>query len=99
MKLQHLAVVALVPYALEFPNPAHFPEYRSLAGLSQHEVRAVARTFSSTPGAQPLPPPINDTSAKLVYDAAHPYQPDQPGDIRGPCPGLNVLASHGVSDR
>ena len=102
MKLQNLAtlpVVALVPYALGFPNPENFPEYRSLAGLSQHEVRAVARTYSSTPGAQPLPPPINDTSAKLVYDRAHPYQPDQPGDIRGPCPGLNTLASHGVSDR
>jgi hypothetical protein len=101
MKLQILAtlpVVALVPYAFGFPNLAHFPEYRSLAGLSPHEVQAVARTFSSTPGAQPAPPPINDTSAKLVYDAAHPFQPDQPGDIRGPCPGLNTLASHGVSD-
>jgi hypothetical protein len=101
MKFQNLAtlpVLALVPYVLGFPNLAHFPEYRSLAGLSQHEIRAVARTFSSTPGAQPLPPPINDTSAKLVYDAAHPYQPDRPADIRGPCPGLNTLASHGVSD-
>ena len=93
MKLQNLAtLVALVPYALGFP------EYRSLAGLSPEEVRAVARTFSSTPGAQPVPPPINNTAAKLVYDAAHPFQPDQPGDIRGPCPGLNTLASHGVSN-
>ncbi|KAI9568276.1 heme-thiolate peroxidase [Boletus coccyginus] len=82
-------VVALVPYALGFP------EYRSLAGLSPEEVRAVARTFSSTPGAQPVPPPIKNTAAKLVYDAAHPFQPNQPGDIRGPCPGLNTLASHG----
>ena len=97
---QDLAVlVALAPYALGFPHLENFPEYRSLAGLSPHEVRAVARTFSSTPGAQPLPPPINDTSAKLVYDADHPYMADQPGDIRGPCPGLNTLASHGVSDR
>lgn len=100
MKSQSLAIlVGLVPYSLGFPHLANFPEYRSLAGLSQEEVRAVAQTFSSTPGAQPLPPPINDTSAKLVYDAAHPYLPDLPGDIRGPCPGLNTLASHGVSDR
>ena len=99
MKLQNLAtLVAIVPYALGFPNLANFPEYRSLAGLSAHEVRAVARTFSSTPGAQPLPPPHKDTSSKLVYDSAHPFQPDQPGDLRGPCPGLNTLASHGVSD-
>ncbi|KAG8213290.1 hypothetical protein J3R82DRAFT_11765 [Butyriboletus roseoflavus] len=48
------------------------------------------------PGAQPLPHAIKDTSAKLVYDSAHPYEPDQPGDIRGPCPGLNTLASHGA---
>ena len=100
MKLQNLAtLVTLIQYALGFPDLANFPEHRSLAGLSPNEVRAVARTFRSTPGAQPLPSPINDTSAKLVYDAAHPYQPDRPGDIRGPCPGLNTLASHGVSDR
>jgi len=34
-----------------------------------------------------------------VYDAAHPFQPDQPGDMRGPCPGLNTLASHGYLPR
>ncbi|KAE9403801.1 hypothetical protein BT96DRAFT_990011 [Gymnopus androsaceus JB14] len=76
-----------------------FPEYRSLAGLSAAEVRAVARTFQATPGAQPAPPPINDTSSKLVFDDAHPFQPDAPGDIRGPCPGLNTLASHGYINR
>ncbi|KAH0833050.1 heme-thiolate peroxidase, partial [Lanmaoa asiatica] len=97
MKLQNFAILAaLISCALGFPHLTNFPEYRSLVGLSPEEVRAVARTFGSTPGPQPLPPPINDTSAKLVYDAAHPYQPDQPGDIRGPCPGLNTLASHGV---
>ncbi|KAN0092965.1 heme-thiolate peroxidase [Tylopilus felleus] len=100
MKLQNLATtIALVSYALGFPHLANFPEYRSLAGLSPQEVRAVARTFSSTPGAQPIPPPINDTSAKLVNDVDHPFQPDQPGDIRGPCPGLNTLASHGYLPR
>ncbi|KAF8440405.1 hypothetical protein L210DRAFT_3539562 [Boletus edulis BED1] len=89
-------LVALAPHALGSPHLANFPEYRSLAGLSPQEVRAVARTFSSTPGAQPLPPPINDTSSKLVNDPKHPYLPLRPGDIRGPCPGLNTLASHGV---
>ncbi|KAE9393591.1 hypothetical protein BT96DRAFT_967157 [Gymnopus androsaceus JB14] len=67
-----------------------FPEYRSLAGLSAAE---------STPGAQPPPPAINDTSSKLVFDEAHPWEPLRPGDIRGPCPGLNTLASHGYLDR
>ncbi|KAG8215653.1 heme-thiolate peroxidase [Butyriboletus roseoflavus] len=100
MNLQKLAIlIGLASYALGFPRLANFPEYRSLAGLSPEEVRAVVRTFSSTPGAQPLPPSINDTSAKLVYDSAHPYEPDRPGDIRGPCPGLNTLASHGYLNR
>ncbi|KAF8126904.1 heme-thiolate peroxidase [Boletus edulis] len=100
MKLQNLAtLVALAPHALGSPHLVNFPEYRSLAGLSPQEVRAVARTFSSTPGAQPLPPPINDTSSKLVNDPEHPYMPLQPGDIRGPCPGLNTLASHGYLPR
>ncbi|KAE9383077.1 Nucleotidylyl transferase [Gymnopus androsaceus JB14] len=75
------------------------PEYRSLAGLSAAEVCAVARTFQATPGAQLAPPPINDTSSKLVFDDAHPFQPDAPGDIRGPYPGLNSLASHGYINR
>ena len=64
-----------------------FPEYRSLAGLSAAEVRAVARTFQATPGAQPAPPPINDTSSKLVFDDAHPFQPDAQGILGGPAQG------------
>ncbi|KAG9314954.1 heme-thiolate peroxidase [Chiua virens] len=96
MKLQSFTILAaFVPYALGYPHLANFPEYRSLVGLSPEQVRAVARTLNSMPGAQPLPPPVNDTSPKLVYDATHPYIPDFPGDIRGPCPGLNTLASHG----
>ncbi|KAG6373784.1 heme-thiolate peroxidase [Boletus reticuloceps] len=100
MKFQNLAtVVALIPYVLGFPHLANFPEYRSLAGLSPQEIRAVTRQFNSMPGAQPLPPPINDTSSKLINDADHPFMPLQPGDIRGPCPGLNTLASHGYINR
>ncbi|KAE9396118.1 Cloroperoxidase [Gymnopus androsaceus JB14] len=91
-----LLTASLLSLAL---SASAFPEYRSLAGLSAAEVRAVARTFQSTPGAQPPPPAINDTSSKLVFDDAHPYEPARPGDIRGPCPGLNTLASHGYLDR
>jgi hypothetical protein len=49
-------------------------------------------------GAQPLPPPMKDTSSKLVHDRKHPYMPPGPNDQRGPCPGLNTMANHGVSD-
>ncbi|KAF8138810.1 heme-thiolate peroxidase [Boletus edulis] len=88
MKPQTFAtIVALIPYVLGFPHLANFPEHRSLAGLSPEEVRAVASQFDSMPGAQPLPPPISDTSSIL------------PSDLRGPCPGLNTLAAHGYLPR
>ncbi|KIJ31934.1 hypothetical protein M422DRAFT_185203 [Sphaerobolus stellatus SS14] len=40
-----------------------------------------------------------DTSVKLVNDMDHPWMPLRPGDLRGPCPGLNTLASHGYLPR
>jgi hypothetical protein len=54
---------------------------------------------ASEQGVDPPPPPgpPTFTGTKLVNDADHPWQPLRPGDIRGPCPALNTLASHGVS--
>ncbi|KAN0097127.1 heme-thiolate peroxidase [Tylopilus felleus] len=101
MKLQNLATLAaLVPYVLGYPHLTNFPEHRSLAGLSPEEVQTVMQLFKdSMPGPQPLPPPINDTSSKLVNDPDHPFEPTRPDDMRGPCPGLNTLASHGYINR
>ena len=45
----------------------------------------------------PPPPALEFNGTKLVNDAAHPYIAPGPGDQRGPCPGLNTLANHGVS--
>ena len=73
-----------------------FPAYQSLAGLSKKQLDSVITTLVFQPPESP-PGPLNDTSAKLVNDAAHPWRPLRRGDIRGPCPGLNTLASHGVS--
>ena len=73
-----------------------FPAYGSLAGLSIEE-RDLIISSLQVRQAGPPPGPLNDTSAKLVNDKDHPWEPLQPGDIRGPCPGLNTLASHGVS--
>lgn len=72
-----------------------FPQYVSLAGLSERELTDVLSTLNHV---IPPPPPgaLNDTSPKLVNDAAHPWKPLRNGDVRGPCPGLNTLASHGV---
>jgi len=74
---------------------AAFPQYGSLAGLSERELDEILPRLEHV-GAQPPPGPINDTSSKLVNDKAHPWKPLRPEDIRGPCPGLNTLASHGV---
>ncbi|KZV98543.1 aromatic peroxygenase precursor [Exidia glandulosa HHB12029] len=68
--------------------------YDSLAGLTRDEVDAFARSVKVV-GGQPIPPPIKDTSLKLVVDKDHQWKPLRAGDQRGPCPGLNALASHG----
>jgi len=71
------------------------PEYGSLARLSKKELDAVLHTLKHRDIPNP-PEPIKDTGLKLVNDPDHPYQDPRPGDIRGPCPGLNTLANHGV---
>lgn len=72
-----------------------FPAYGSLAGLSGRELEeAVASLNAVVPGKPPGAPA--DTSTKLVYDSKHPFVAPGPRDIRGPCPGLNTLANHGV---
>ncbi|KIJ40725.1 hypothetical protein M422DRAFT_230090 [Sphaerobolus stellatus SS14] len=75
-----------------------FPAHESLAGLSREVLDQIIPTLKL---AKPPPPPgpLNDTSAKLVNDPAHPWLPLRHGDIRGPCPGLNTLASHGYLPR
>ncbi|KIJ42630.1 hypothetical protein M422DRAFT_254074 [Sphaerobolus stellatus SS14] len=75
-----------------------FPQYQSLGGLSQRELVHILPRF--TPVTPPAPPgPPSDTSVKLVNDEAHPSIPPRNGDMRGPCPGLNTLASHGYLPR
>lgn len=45
---------------------------------------------------EPPPGPLVFNGTKLVNDEDHPWMPPAEGDVRGPCPGLNTLASHGV---
>jgi unspecific peroxygenase len=75
-----------------------FSTYASLGGLRVQEIELFINDYGPFPGASPPPPPATDTSLKLVNDANHPYQKPGPNDIRGPCPGLNTLASHGVCE-
>ena len=74
---------------------ASFPSYGSLAGLTEAELEAIIPTLEVR-DAEPAPGPLKFNGTKLVNDKHHPWQPLRPGDIRGPCPGLNTLASHGV---
>ena len=90
-----LAIYALL--AIQAYTVSAFPAYESLAGLSREELDAAVSSVKWVPPPPP-PGPLADQSAKLVHDAAHPYEPLKPGDQRGPCPALNTLASHGVSD-
>ncbi|TFK18282.1 Cloroperoxidase [Coprinopsis marcescibilis] len=88
------AIVALsVTPALAFPA-----SYSSLGGLSDLELRELMPKLK--PVIPPAPPgPLAFTGAKLVDDKKHPWQRQGKDDIRGTCPGLNTLASHGYLPR
>jgi hypothetical protein len=94
MMMRFLALLAL---AFAITTVLSFPSYGSLAGLSAEELDRIIPTLQTRDFvSEPPPGPLNDTSTKLVNDKYHPWKPLRSGDIRGPCPGLNTLASHGV---
>ncbi|EKM83225.1 hypothetical protein AGABI1DRAFT_118546 [Agaricus bisporus var. burnettii JB137-S8] len=89
----------LIPLALALSVPARaFPAHASLAGLRTEEWNKALATLKYTPPPPP-PGPLECSGTKLVNDADHPFMDPQPGDIRGPCSGLNTLASHGYINR
>ena len=74
-----------------------FPSYGSLAGLSELEQEAIISTLQIHDSWTESPPgPLPYDGTKLVNDKDHPFEELRLGDMRGPCPGLNTLASHGV---
>jgi hypothetical protein len=72
-----------------------FPATASLAGLSRDEADAAIASLKPA-RRQPPPGPLAFSGTKLIYDSKHPYKAPGRGDVRGPCPALNALASHGV---
>ena len=72
-----------------------FPQHGSLAGLSKKELDAIIPTLQAREVVPP-PGPLAFGGSILVNDAAHPFIEPGPNDMRGPCPGLNTLANHGV---
>ncbi|KAF5359306.1 hypothetical protein D9756_003057 [Leucocoprinus leucothites] len=96
MRLVALALVS-VSFAGALPE-ASYLAHRSLAGLSREQLHVILPRLQVAPPENP-PGPLNDTSTKLVNDYAHPWRAPSPNDMRGPCPGLNTLASHGYLPR
>ncbi|KAJ2925817.1 heme-thiolate peroxidase, partial [Candolleomyces eurysporus] len=78
-----------------------FPNYGDVLKRGEVEGGASSRTGGPfRPVNPPSPPrPPRFTGAKLVHDRAHPWKPLRDGDVRGPCPGMNALASHGYISR
>ncbi|TFK18285.1 Cloroperoxidase [Coprinopsis marcescibilis] len=80
------------------PGAFAFSSYTPLGGLSARDLERIVPTLKAVlPPPPPGPPAF--TGTKLVDDRDHPWKPLRSGDQRGPCPGLNVLASHGYLPR
>ncbi|TFK18281.1 Cloroperoxidase [Coprinopsis marcescibilis] len=95
--LQHL-ILSIAVFLFEASHGTAFPAYGSLGGLSERQLEEIVPNLR--PRVPPPPPgPPAFTGAKLVDDAAHPWRAARKNDIRGPCPGLNTLASHGYLPR
>ncbi|KIJ48558.1 hypothetical protein M422DRAFT_247407 [Sphaerobolus stellatus SS14] len=74
-----------------------FPAYDSPVELTEREINEyVTRNGIAEIPNTPLPLPKGQDGLKLVNDPAHPFIAAGPNDIRGPCPTLNTLASHGA---
>ena len=91
-----MARFAVFVFLILAANTLAFPQYETLVQRTPEDI--IPRGNVAWP--PPPPGPLKDTSTKLVNDRAHPFKPARPGiDMRGPCPGLNTLASHGVRFR
>ncbi|KAF5336406.1 hypothetical protein D9611_006738 [Ephemerocybe angulata] len=88
----------LVAAVINTPVSLAFPSYASLAGLSARELAEIVPRLQASDPPNP-PGPLKFNGTKLVNDRAHPWKPLERDDIRGPCPGLNTLASHGYLPR
>jgi len=89
-------LTVFVAFSAHLNQVLAFCPYASLSGLSNEQLVEIIPTLPIRPPAPPPGPPA-DTSARLVADDKHPFIHPGPDDIRGPCPGLNTLANHGVS--
>lgn len=95
-KLTSLLSLLTTSFILSNFTAVAFPAYRTLAGVEEHELTDILAGLIPRRPAPP-PGPLEFLGTKLVNDAAHPFIAPTETDMRGPCPGLNTLANHGVS--
>ncbi|KIJ56396.1 hypothetical protein M422DRAFT_239617 [Sphaerobolus stellatus SS14] len=91
-KFSAIILITLIRLAVALPAPTNL-----LLGSARERSRSSLLTM----GVAEMPnPPATLARGKdgfnLVNDAAHPFIVAGPNDIRGPCPALNTLASHGM---
>ncbi|RXW15742.1 heme-thiolate peroxidase [Candolleomyces aberdarensis] len=94
ISISFVTVTVLLLHLVSHSPTLAFPQYGSLAGLSAREWNELIPRLNQVDPPNP-PEPLKYNGTKLVHDSAHPFEAPEPGDIRGPCPGLNTLANHG----
>ncbi|KAG9112986.1 hypothetical protein FRC07_007819, partial [Ceratobasidium sp. 392] len=83
-----LILVAAIGSSLAFPGP------NKESTLKECPFAKVRRQ-TQDPAAGVFDP----AKQKVNVSGTHAFQPPTPGDLRGPCPGLNALANHGYLPR
>ncbi|KAH9818502.1 hypothetical protein DFH28DRAFT_888654 [Melampsora americana] len=78
---------------VQFPSNSQFAA-RATDGLLPN----VTAIINAIPTSFNLAPVIS-VGRKIIPDAAHPFRPPGPTDVRGGCPGLNLLANYGYLPR
>ncbi|KIJ48886.1 hypothetical protein M422DRAFT_247254 [Sphaerobolus stellatus SS14] len=84
----------LLAFSLLAIQAIAFPQYQPLVVLSKQELDNILPRLNVMMPPPP-PGPLSNTSVKLVNHRVHLYGLPGKGDMCGPCPGLNTLASHG----
>jgi hypothetical protein len=95
MKTSVLYSVALFSSAV-FAFPHYLLKEDPLLDI---DALAARITRESQTKRQILKPGFNADAQRVSTTGEHVYIPPGPGDIRGPCPGLNVMANHGYISR